>query len=166
MHVNKIRARCADSLSFLLRDTVRAIIMLEGSANGVTGLYNVSNTCYMNSVLRLSATCGNSGSVCSAMRQQTSLNAADGSRGSPAANAPITADEILTFPGFRSRRKRKKTECGEDEPAIVPPSESLLFGHPPLFPRNQSFETPHARPRDSLRSLGVYSNQYGNISSH
>ena len=65
----------------------------------------------------------------------TSLNAADGSRGSPAANAPITADEILTFPGFRSRRKRKKTECGEDEPAIVPPSESLLFGHPPLFPR-------------------------------
>ena len=67
------------------------------------------------------------------------------SRGSPAASAPITADEILSFPGFRSRRKRKKTESGEDEPSIVPPSEFLLFGHPP-FSSNQSFVTRHARP--------------------
>ena len=135
MHVNKNRARCADSLSFLLRDTVRAIIMLEGSANGVTGLYNVSNTCYMNSVLQALSHVREFRECMFSDEAATSLNAADGSRGSPAANAPITADEILTFPGFRSRRKRKKTECGEDEPAIVPPSESLLFGHPPLFPR-------------------------------
>ena len=109
--------------------------MLQGSANGVTGLYNVSNTCYMNSVLQALSHVREFRECMFSDEAATSLNAADLSRGSPAASAPITADEILSFPGFRSRRKRKKTESGEDEPSIVPPSEFLLFGHPPLFPR-------------------------------
>lgn len=109
--------------------------MLQGSANGVTGLYNVSNTCYMNSVLQALSHVREFRECMFSDEAATSLNAADLSRGSPAASAPITADEILSFPGFRSRRKRKKTESGEDEPTIVPPSEFLLFGHPPLFPR-------------------------------
>jgi len=50
----------------------------------------------------------------------TYLYAASGTGGSLEAASPNLTDEILSFPGFKKRRKRKRGEASYFEEAIVP----------------------------------------------
>jgi|TARA_B110000305_G_scaffold105480_1_gene118673 hypothetical protein len=91
-----------------------------GTAVQCTGLYNVSNTCYLNSVLQ--ALCHVRGFRECMLSDEagTYLYAASGTGGSLEAASPNLTDEILSFPGFKKRRKRKRGEASYFEEAIVP----------------------------------------------
>ena len=71
-----------------------------------TGLYNVSNTCYLNSVLQ--ALCHVRGFRECLLSDEagTYLYAAGKAGGSLNAPSPTPTDEILSFPGFKKPRKR------------------------------------------------------------
>ena len=85
-----------------------------------TGLYNVSNTCYLNSVLQ--ALCHVRGFRECLLGDEagTYLYAAGKAGGSLNAPSPTPTDEILSFPGFKKRRKHKRGESSDGEEAVVP----------------------------------------------
>ena len=85
-----------------------------------TGLYNVSNTCYLNSVLQ--ALCHVRGFRECLLSDEagTYLYAAGKAGGSLNAPSPTPTDEILSFPGFKKRRKHKRGESSDGEEAVVP----------------------------------------------
>ena len=97
--------------------------MFEENASGITGLYNVSNTCYMNSVLQALSHVREFRECMLSDEAATSLYATDRSHESPRTKATVLAGEILSFPGFRKKRKRRKAESGVDKTSIVPLSE-------------------------------------------
>ena len=84
-----------------------------------TGLYNVSNTCYLNSVLQ--ALCHVRGFRECLLSDEagTYLYAAGKAGGSLNAPSPTPTDEILSFPGFKKARKRKRGESSDGEEAVV-----------------------------------------------
>ncbi len=98
-------------------------MMFEENASGITGLYNVSNTCYMNSVLQALSHVREFRECMLSDEAATSLYATDRSHESPRTKATVLAGEILSFPGFRKKRKRRKAESGVDKTSIVPLSE-------------------------------------------
>jgi uncharacterized UBP type Zn finger protein len=95
-------------------------MMFEENASGITGLYNVSNTCYMNSVLQALSHVREFRECMLSDEAATSLYATDRSHESPRTKATVLAGEILSFPGFRKKRKRRKAESGVDKTSIVP----------------------------------------------
>lgn len=91
------------------------------AGDGSTGLYNVSNTCYLNSVLQALSHVREFRECLLSDEAGVSLHAAG--RGRSAAGArPTPKEEILSFPGFKKRRKRKKGDGEDDaeETTVVP----------------------------------------------
>ena len=94
---------------------------MEGNCG--TGLYNVSNTCYLNSVLQALSHVKEFRECLLSDEAGASLHAAGRAPGqSSRAPPPTPAEEILSFPGFKKRRKRKKGESGDEaeETTVVP----------------------------------------------
>ena len=120
---------------------------MEGNCG--TGLYNVSNTCYLNSVLQALSHVKEFRECLLSDEAGASLHAAGRAPGqSSRARPPTPTEEILSFPGFKKRRKRKKGESGDEaeETTVVPVCacprpRSRLSGRAPLVP------SPPRRPR-------------------
>ena len=89
------------------------------SYHGGTGLYNVSNTCYLNSVLQALSHVKEFRECLLSDASGVSLYAAGPGRGhgrSPGRPpVPTPEEEILSFPGFKKKRKRKKGDDGDGE---------------------------------------------------
>ena len=96
----------------------------HGESTGATGLYNVSNTCYLNSVLQALSHVREFRECLLSDEAGVSLYAAGPGRGRSPGRTPVPtpAEEILSFPGFKKKRKRKKGDNGdeEEETTVVP----------------------------------------------
>ena len=110
----------------------------HGESNGATGLYNVSNTCYLNSVLQALSHVREFRECLLSDEAGVSLYAAGPGRGRSPGRTPVPtpAEEILSFPGFKKKRKRKKGDNGdeEEETTVVP----VCTCHPPASRRSRS----------------------------
>ena len=110
----------------------------HGESNGATGLYNVSNTCYLNSVLQALSHVREFRECLLSDEAGVSLYAAGPGRGRSPGRTPVPtpAEEILSFPGFKKKRKRKKGDDGdeEEETTVVP----VCTCHPPASRRSLS----------------------------
>ena len=144
----------------------------HGESNGATGLYNVSNTCYLNSVLQALSHVREFRECLLSDEAGVSLYAAGPGRGRSPGRTPVPtpAEEILSFPGFKKKRKRKKGDDGdeEEETTVVP----VCTCHPPASRRSLSADfgagdrdvtprrvdrcaAPRAFPRTATKSLGA-----------
>lgn len=110
----------------------------HGESTGATGLYNVSNTCYLNSVLQALSHVREFRECLLSDEAGVSLYAAGPGRGRSPGRTPVPtpAEEILSFPGFKKKRKRKKGDNGdeEEETTVVP----VCTCHPPASRRSRS----------------------------
>ena len=112
----------------------------HGESKGATGLYNVSNTCYLNSVLQALSHVREFRECLLSDEAGVSLYAAGPGRGRSPGRTPVPtpAEEILSFPGFKKKRKRKKGDGGgeEEETTVVP----VCTCHPSASRRSRSVD--------------------------